>query len=97
MYTYISLLRGINVGGNNKIKMDILSKLYEELGFNNIKTYIQSGNVVFDSIIDNSDELAVKIEEKIKSYLSLDIRVIIRAKEDFGKIIDNNPFNEKDL
>ena len=62
---YIALLRGINVGGKNKIKMIELKNLFEVLNFRNIKTYIQSGNVIFDSEPTDVIELAIQIQEKI--------------------------------
>ena len=57
MKTYISLLRGINVGGHRKIKMEVLRKMYEDLGFKEVKSYIQSGNLVFKA------EESEKLEE----------------------------------
>ena len=92
MTTYISLLRGVNVSGQKKIKMEDLKKAYESLGFKNVRTYIQSGNVVFDS--DNS--LLNKIENKLKEVFGFEVKVLIRTKEEFKKIIQNNPFKEKD-
>lgn len=97
MITYIAMLRGINVGGHKKIKMDLLLNLYESLGFTNIKTYIQSGNVIFDSPNLNIQELTEKIEEKIKSSFSFEISVFIRTKNELQKIIENNPFQKEDL
>ena len=53
MPKYISLLRGINVSGKNKIKMPELKKLYEDMGFADVETYIQSGNVIFSSLVSD--------------------------------------------
>ncbi|OGC21838.1 hypothetical protein A3J90_07340 [candidate division WOR-1 bacterium RIFOXYC2_FULL_37_10] len=63
MTTYISILRGINVGGQKKIKMEALETLYESLGFKNIIVYIQSGNVIFESEETDIKKLTVKIEQ----------------------------------
>ena len=54
---YVALLRGINVGGNNIIKMDELKKIFEEIGFSNVKTYIQTGNVIFDDTEKDKSKL----------------------------------------
>ena len=63
--TYIALLRGINVGGNNIIKMVDLKLAFEEMEFSNVKTYIQSGNVIFSSDRKNKVELTDEIEKKL--------------------------------
>jgi len=97
MNTYISLLRGINVGGNKKIGMSALAKAYEELGFKDVRTYIQSGNVIFKSKVENVPELAGIIEEKIKNTFGFEVRVIVRTIEDFRQIIESNPFKNDDL
>ena len=94
---FISLLRGINVGGNKKICMSALAKAYDELGFKDIRTYIQSGNVIFKSNMENVSELAGIIEEKIKNTFGFEVRVIVRTKEEFWQIIENNPFKNDDL
>ncbi|MCH7827061.1 MAG: DUF1697 domain-containing protein [Bacteroidetes bacterium] len=96
MTVYISMLRGINVSGQKKIKMDELKKLYESLGFKNIKTYIQSGNVIFDFSDTNISKLINKIELKIKKSFSYDVPVLIKTKNDLQKLIANNPFVKKD-
>lgn len=91
-YTYIALLRGINVSGQKIIKIDELSKLFEDLGFKNVKTYIQSGNVVFNSKIESSEKIVKSVEKKIKEVFSFDVTVIIRTGDEFRKIIQTNPF-----
>lgn len=96
MITYISMLRGINVSGQKKIKMEELKKLYESLGFKNVQTYIQSGNVIFDFSDTNISKLINKIEQKIKKSFNFDVPVLIRTKNDLQKLIANNPFTKKD-
>jgi uncharacterized protein (DUF1697 family) len=91
MNTYISFLRGINVGGHAKIKMKELSELYESFGFKNVKTYVQSGNVVFDSA-GESDKISKKIETGIQKQFGLDVKVMVRTPEEIKRIIKNNPF-----
>jgi len=92
MAKYISLLRGINVGGHKKIKMDQLKTCYKSLGFKNVITYIQSGNVIFE--VDESDpnKLVNLIENKIEKTFGFSVTVLIRTKSEFQKILENNPF-----
>ena len=66
MISYISILRGINVSGKKLIKMNALEAAYEQLGFLDVITYVQSGNVVFCSEIDDSNEIEQLIKSKIK-------------------------------
>ena len=94
---YISILRGINVSGQKKIKMLELKSLYESLGFQNVVTYIQSGNVLFDSNEKNNDELKTNIEEAIDKKYKFHVPVEIRTKREFGNIINNSPFGPVDL
>jgi uncharacterized protein (DUF1697 family) len=96
MPTYISMLRGINVGGQKKIPMSELSKLYESLGFSHVKTYIQSGNVIFESPITDTAQLAVDIQQAIKDSFNFDVPVFIRTIQEFDEVIQNNPFPDKD-
>jgi uncharacterized protein (DUF1697 family) len=92
----ISLLRGINVSGQKKVDMKGLKKLYESLDIKNVQTYIQSGNVIFEARDTTSVQLKNKIEEKIQLTFGFNVLVIIRTKNEFQKIINNNPFKEKD-
>ena len=96
MHTYISILRGINVSGQKKIIMTDLVKLYEDLGFTDVKTYIQSGNVVFNSTKKVSNSLLVKqIETKINEIYGFQVPVIIRTVDEVSKIIATNPFKNE--
>jgi len=98
MAKYISILRGINVGGNRKILMKDLKVLFEKLGFSKVETYIQSGNVVFESDLKllNTD-LEVKIQQAIVGTFGFDAPVIVRTADEWAKSIVNNPFwKEKD-
>ncbi len=92
MNTFITLLRGINVGGQKKIKMEELRALYESLNLKNVRTYIQSGNVIFECSNLNISELTNKIEKIIKQTFGFSVTVIIRTKNEFKHLIDNNPF-----
>ena len=86
---YISILRGINVGGKRKIVMKDLVKLYENLGFTSVKTYIQSGNVLFDAV---ETPKASDVEDAIKKNYGFDVPVIISTENDWLKTIASNPF-----
>ncbi len=92
MNTYVSMLRGINVGGQKKIRMGELISLYESLGLENIRTYVQSGNVIFDSSISDASRLSVLIEEKIEQLLGFSVIVLIRTMNELRQVIENNPY-----
>lgn len=93
---FISILRGINVSGQKKIKMSDLIALYKSLGFRNIETYIQSGNVAFDIDADidfgDGSDLVNRIEKGIKKQYDFDVPVIIRSKAELQKTIKASPF-----
>ena len=92
MKTYISILRGINVSGHKKIKMDELRKLFEDLNFKNVKTYIQSGNVIFEDKTTSHKELGKRIEKKIFENFGFQVPVIVKDKNELVNLIKNNPF-----
>ena len=87
------MLRGINVGGKRKIRMADLRQLFEKLGYSNISTYIQSGNVIFDyDRIVEAKELEEKIQEAIFDTYGFEVPVIIRSVNEIEHSILNNPF-----
>lgn len=88
----ITILRGINVSGQKKIKMLELKSLYESLGFQNVATYIQSGNVIFDTRNKNKSKLKMLIEDAIEKNFQFHVPVEIRTPLEFENIIKNNPF-----
>ncbi len=99
---YVAFLRGINVGGKNKIKMETLREVCSSLGFENVKTYINSGNVIFETRKTENKKLAAKIESAIEKEFSLSIKVIVRSILEIEEIVKNNPFvgqfeDDKDL
>ncbi len=99
---YVAFLRGINVGGHNKIKMETLRESLAALDYKNVKTYINSGNVIFETIEADDNALAAKIERAIQTEFSLNIKVMVRTISEIEGIIKNNPFvgqftNDKDL
>jgi len=92
MHTFISLLRGINVSGQKRIGMAELKRLYESLNFVNVRTYVQSGNVVFDSAKSDSSKLTALIEAQIKQSFGYTVSVFIRDAHDFQRLLGSNPF-----
>jgi uncharacterized protein (DUF1697 family) len=92
METIISILRGINVGGKNKIPMAELKMLYEDAGFKNVTTYIQSGNVVFSAKAANSKDIPPKIQEMILKKYGFNVPVIVRTIAEMEKVVNGNPF-----
>jgi uncharacterized protein (DUF1697 family) len=93
--TYISLLRGINVSGKCRVRMPELRRIYETLNLVNIETYIQSGNVIFDSSQSEPATLIKTIEVEIERTLGISIRVLMRDLNRFQYIIAKNPFTNK--
>jgi uncharacterized protein (DUF1697 family) len=91
MPTYISLLRAINVAGHNRVKMSALEAALEGLGFEQVKTYLQSGNVVFHLAKPRAN-LSETVEARIRSAFGLSISVISRTEEELSNIIQKNPF-----
>lgn len=88
---YIALLRGINVGGNNSIKMAELRECMTALGFDNVRTYISSGNVLFETSMTDIDQLESKIQKAINKQFSLSLSVVVLKKQTLKKIIDAAP------
>lgn len=97
MVKYISILRGINVGGKRKILMADLKDLYSQLGFENIITYIQSGNVIFTApTSENSHQIAAKIQKAISDTYGFDVPVIIRTDNEIKEAVKANPYQEEE-
>ncbi len=92
---YISLLRGVNVTGYNKVPMVKLKALYESLGLTPAATYIQSGNVVFRAKDGGPDEMRTELERAIKRAFGYDITVLLRQTRDLKRIIRTSPFDGK--
>jgi uncharacterized protein (DUF1697 family) len=92
MVTYLSILRGINVSGHKLIKMEALRKLFEDLGFKNVQTYIQSGNVVFQSKKAKQSDLEKKIVKKIEEEFGFEVPVLVKEANELSVVLKNNPF-----
>ena len=92
MKKFIALLRGINVSGQKKIKMSELKSLLEKAGFQDVITYIQSGNVIFSSNEKSGEKLVKKISSEIKRRFGFDVQVIILTLKEIEYTLKNNPF-----
>lgn len=96
MTIYIALLRGINVGGKNKIKMADLKRMLESIGLSRVETYIQSGNVLFESN-EKEDTLRKKIEYEIETIFGFSVVVVLRTAAELERIIQDCPFSEDEV
>ncbi|GIP38284.1 hypothetical protein J31TS4_15640 [Paenibacillus sp. J31TS4] len=96
MTSYIALLRGINVGGKNKIKMAELKAVLEAAGFRNVQTYIQSGNVLLDSELSER-EAAKRMEAEIEKAFGIALTVVLRTFEELRHAAANCPFTEAEI
>ena len=93
MTTYISLLRGINVGGKNIIKMEQLKQIFVDMGFSDVKTYIQSGNVIFRTAESDTLKLTNKIENQLQKNFSVEIKTLVLTADDLAETVENAPEN----
>lgn len=98
MITYIALLRGINVGGKNKVKMAELKAMFEAIGFSRVETYIQSGNVVFEAEEEETEEaLRRKIEGEFARVFGFPVIIVLRSADEWERIIRECPFSEAEI
>lgn len=93
MKQYIALLRGINVGGHHKVPMSELKKELEKIGFKNIITLLNSGNVIFDAQESSPQKLETEITQHLEKVFQFSIPVLVRTAEDIKKLIKENPFS----
>ena len=87
MTTYLSLIRGINVGPHKTVKMEDLVAIYKSRGLDNVRTYLRSGNVLFDSGADNPLELATMLGDSITRGLGFAVQVIIRTGDELQHVV----------
>ncbi len=95
MVKYAAFLRGINIGGKNIVKMSDLKKSLADKQFKDVKTYINSGNIVFRHE-DNRKEIKDTISEIIQSQFNINIDMVIKTEKEVNNIIVNSPFNDKE-
>ncbi|RZJ45124.1 MAG: DUF1697 domain-containing protein [Chryseobacterium sp.] len=98
MTTHLALLRGINVSGHNMMKMEALKTMLESLGFQNVRTYLQSGNVFVDTEEESASKIGFMIKQEIFKVFGHEVPIIVITKEDLELCFKNNPFlKEKEV
>jgi uncharacterized protein (DUF1697 family) len=95
MPTHVALLRGINVGGRNKVAMADLRKVVESLGHGEVATYIQSGNVVFGSKDTDTTAIAAKLERALERAVGVRSSVVVLSRAELARVIADNPFPDE--
>lgn len=91
MTTWVALLRAVNVGGTGKLPMATLKAMCEELGFANVRTYIASGNVVFDSTL-GEDAVARTLGDRLEAHAGKPVGVLVRTAAQMAAVLEANPF-----
>ncbi len=94
MIRYVAFLRAINIAGQKLIKMEELARIFTAAGFKNARTYIQSGNVIFDAASANAGGLRKKIETTLQSVLGYEVTVILKPLAEIEAIVKRNPFRK---
>jgi uncharacterized protein (DUF1697 family) len=91
MNTYVAFLRGINVGGNTLVSMKELAAICTQTGFENVRTYLNSGNVIFQSPLPEKEQ-QLALEQALLEKTGKGIRVVIRSSGDLERVVKDNPF-----
>jgi uncharacterized protein (DUF1697 family) len=91
MTVYVSMLRAVNVGGSSRLKNDALRAVYESIGLKDVRTVLQSGNVVFRSAIADRQQLAQRIRQELERQLELEVEVILRTLAEIAGIVERGP------
>jgi uncharacterized protein (DUF1697 family) len=89
--TYLALLRGINVGGKNLVKMPELRAAFERMGFADVATYIASGNVLFRAPRQSRDELAARIESELSRHFGVELKVVLLTRAQLKAVVQGAP------
>lgn len=92
--SYVVFLRGINVGRNTKVPMKELKEIFDSLGFKNVKTLLNSGNIIFESLEEDQSFLIKKIEDKLEKTFGFRIIVLLRMRDQIKKIAASHPFQD---
>lgn len=92
LITYVAFLRGINVSGKRKVPMAELRAMCERLNLQNVKTYIQSGNIVFKSSMVQTNDIAILLHNEIQKHFNFNVPVIVKTVNELSQIIEKNPF-----
>jgi uncharacterized protein (DUF1697 family) len=96
MKRFVVLLRAVMPSGRNKVPMAQLREVLSAAGFDNVRTYIQSGNALVDSALP-ARQVAARVHSLIKDEIGPDLGVVVRSREQLRKVLDGNPFGDKDL
>lgn len=96
MNKFAAFLRGINVGGHHIVKMEDLRRMFASMNFRNIKTYIQSGNAIFETSEKNVDFLTEKIERKLFDSVGFEVKTMLRTINELEDAAAHNPFSESE-
>lgn len=92
MTTHLALLRGINVSGHNMMKMEALKTMLENIGFTNVRTYLQSGNVFVDTEEESASKVGFMIKQEIFKVFGHEVPTIVITKEDLELCFKNSPY-----
>ena len=95
MPTHVALLRGVNVGGHNKVPMASLREVLTSLGYTDVATYVQSGNAVFTTEQTDTGALAAAIERAIAKNLDVRPRVVVLSRDELARVVDDNPYQDE--
>ena len=95
MPTFIALLRGINVSGHKPVKMERLRESFAALGFGDVRTYLQSGNVVFEAKAAAPAGIGVKVAERIERDFEFSVPVMVVTSEEMARVVKENPFSKE--
>ena len=94
MIRYVAFLRGINVGGHKPIKMADLSRLFTSFGLQNVKTYIASGNVLFETPETDPEVVSQRVEEGLRKALGYETTIILRTMSELVELVSSDPFKD---
>jgi uncharacterized protein (DUF1697 family) len=91
---YVVLLRGVNVGGHNKVPMARLRELAREIGYTDVATYVQSGNLVVTAATKKPAEIETAVADALRRDLGVDVSVMVRSRDELAAVIDANPLGD---
>jgi uncharacterized protein (DUF1697 family) len=94
MTRHIALLRGINVGGHNKVPMADLRRVLEDAGFEDVKTYVQSGNVALSAAEKSPGKVGRAVEKAIEGAFGFDVAVVVRSREEIAALVADDPLGD---
>jgi uncharacterized protein (DUF1697 family) len=95
MASHVALLRGINVGGRNKVPMAELREVVTSLGYTGVTTYIQTGNVLFTTAEQDTGQLVSSLEAAITGTFGIESSVVVLSRDDLSRILDRNPYQNE--